>query len=95
MDDMWKWATGAFGALLTIVLSMFSWGAKRQVARIDALERTKAGKDSTDTRFDRMFGQMEQHTQEDRVAHAALIQSLGEINGRLSNIEGKMEARRE
>lgn len=65
-NELWQWVVGGIGALTVAILG---WAGKRQIDRIDQIEKRKANKDSTDARFAEMLSSLNRHIDEDRGTH--------------------------
>ena len=89
LGDLFKWAAAA---LLAAWVGLASWIGTTQVKRIDALEREKASRASTDARFDRVMATLEEHDKKDDVAHALLLDKLHELGLAVARLETKLEA---
>lgn len=88
LEHVWQWIAGF---ALTAWLTVLSWLGKRALNDIRDLEKSKANKDSTDIRFERMFAKFDIHEGSVRAQHHELSLKIDELGKGLARIEGYMK----
>lgn len=83
-ETLIEWLAGILSALFAGWLAVLSWIFNRVVKRLDDLDDDKAGKGSTDARFDRLIEQLESHIDEDRSTHAMIADKIDTTNERIA-----------
>lgn len=104
MDETWvRWILGGLGA---VIVATFGEMIRRLFSKQDDLEKGKANKESTDSRFEELLGELRQqrsdlkaHETEDRNMHKDVLAEIRETNrhlsmtnATLSNLVGRFEA---
>lgn len=87
IHELLQWALGGLMAALFAILNGLGF---RIMKKVDALENSKADKEDTNRKFEKLTAHVDAHAKENQNAHERIIEQLGQTNVHLARIEGTL-----